>query len=52
MSRNVPSKMMGQQGKKGWNIKHEDDIKVGATSTENFVLGILGGQMKHHSEDQ
>lgn len=52
MSRNVMSKAVGQQGKEGWNIKHEDDTEVGATGAEGLVPGILGGQMKHRSEDQ
>lgn len=48
----ILAKAMGQEGKKGWDEKDENDSSVGTTSIESLVPGILGRKSKHSLEGQ
>lgn len=46
------TKAVGEEGEKGRDIKNQNDTKVGTTSTESLVLGIMRWKMKDSMEDE
>lgn len=48
----ILAKAMGQESKKRWNEKEENDSNMGTTGIESFVPGILGRKSKDSLENQ